>query len=313
MVTALQLERGTAPRSDGGVTRLVAGVAPTMTNTAVFRALEVYAARGYRVRTGLSPWHFRCNSYRNLPLASLFADGSKLGVGGGIGFGEMFFFEALCAVWQPTRILVIGNAFGLSSVLLAMASPGARVVAIDAGVEGIDNARGTELTRRIAREEGLNLEVVDGRSPRDVPAIAEAQLQGELDLAFVDGLHTDEQQELDFEACWRLGRDRAIYCLHDVLNYELTASFSRIQERHGAMRSRILWRCVSGMGLVYPDTVSPDVVRVIESFTEPPDLIERTRREVALDGLLTLAGRLKVQRALPAWLIRAAKRLIYGA
>ena len=67
------------------------------------------------------------------------------------------------------------------------------------------------------------------------------------------------------------------------------------------------------MGVVYPGAVSPDVVRVIESFTEPPDLIERTRREVAMDGLLTLAGRLQVQRVVPAWLIRAAKRLIYGA
>ena len=283
-----------------------------MTATLILKTLQMYESRGFTVRTGLSPWHFHCNSYRNLPLSSIFADGSKLGAAGGISFGEMFFFGTLCAKTQPSRILVIGNAFGLSTVLLAVLNPKAKVVTLDAGVEGIDNSEGNRLTERIAREEGLNLKVILGFSPQAVPSTVEQHLEGKADFFFIDGLHTEAQQGLDFEACWKYGGDQAIYVFHDVLNFKMRSGFDRIVREHPDMRSAILWRTVSGMGILYPRTLNESATAVINLFTEPVAMIEKTKREIAVERFMTLSGAAFLRRILPERVIRYLRRRLYG-
>ena len=283
-----------------------------MTANLILKTLQMYERRGFTVRTGLSPWHFHCNSYRNLPLSFIFSDGTKVGVAGGIGFVEMFFFGSLCAAVQPSRILVIGNAFGLSTVLLSVLNPNAKVVTLDAGVEGIDNSEGNRLTERIAREEGLNLTVVLGFSPQAVPATVKEHLEGKVDLFFIDGLHTEAQQELDFEACWKFGGDKAIYLFHDVLNFKMRTGFDRIVRGHPEMRSAILWRTVSGMGILYPRTLDDSAAAIINLFTEPEALIEKTRREITVERFMTLSGAKYLRRILPERLIRYLRRRLYG-
>jgi predicted O-methyltransferase YrrM len=283
-----------------------------MTAELILKTLQMYERRGFTVRTGLSPWHFHCNFYRNLPMSSIFADGSKLGAAGGISFVEMFFFGSLCAQAQPSRILVIGNAFGLSTVLLAVLNPDAKVVTLDAGVEGIDNSAGNRLTEQIAREEGLNLRVVLGFSPQAVPATVEKHLDGKVDFFFIDGLHTETQQGLDFEACWKFGGDQAIYVFHDVLNFKMRSGFDRIVSEHPEMRSAILWRTVSGMGVLYPRGLNASAAAIINLFTEPEALIEKTRREITVERFMTLSGAAFLRRILPERFIRYLRRRLYG-
>jgi predicted O-methyltransferase YrrM len=272
----------------------------------------MFESRGFKVRTGLSPWHFNCNAYRNLPLSSVFSDGSKLGAGGGISFVEMFFFDALCAAVRPTRILIIGNAFGLSTVLLSTLNPQARVVALDAGVEGIDNGLGNKLTERIAREEKLDLKVILGFSPKDVPATVEKHLDGKFDLVFIDGLHTNAQQELDFEACWKIGGNKAIYVFHDVLNFKMKPSFDRIVEKSSDMCHAILWRTASGMGILYPPAMTHPLADVIDLFSEPEMIIEKTKREVGVERLLAFASKIPfLRRLMPEHFIRRLRHRIY--
>lgn len=252
---------------------------------AILRLHEVYQKRGYMIRTGLQPWHFQRNwhrsfVHRNLPLSSLFKEDVKCQAGGGIALTEMFFFCLLCPRLAPRHLLIIGNAFGLSSVLLALLNPTAKVVAIDAGVEGVDNDEGTVLTRRIAAEEGLDLEVVKGFSPMDVPRTVDHHLDGRVDFVFIDGLHTNKQQLADLEACWPYGGSRCVYIFHDVLNYEMMESFSAICERHKEMSGEILWRTPSGMGLLSPRDLPPEARAVIDLFTQTPRMIECTKHEV---------------------------------
>jgi predicted O-methyltransferase YrrM len=278
----------------------------------IAKTLQMYQSRGFTVRTGLSPWHFNCNFYRNLPFSSIFLDGTKVGVAGGISFIEMFFFGCLCAELQPSRILVIGNAFGLSTVMLSVLNPNAKVVTIDAGTEGVDNSEGNKLTERIAREEGLNLTVVLGFSPQEVPATVQKHLDGKVDLFFIDGLHTEAQQALDFEACWKFGGDKSVYLFHDVLNFKMKSCFDRICREHPEMQNAILWRTVSGIGILYPPTVNDSVKGIIKLFTEPDPLIEKTRREIKVERLMTWSGAKYLRRLLPESLIRYLRRRLYG-
>jgi predicted O-methyltransferase YrrM len=278
----------------------------------ISKALQMYESRGFVVRTGLSPWHFHCNLYRNLPFSSIFLNGTKVGVAGGISFIEMFFFGCLCETIKPTSILVIGNAFGLSTVLISVLNPNAKVVTIDAGTEGVDNSEGNKLTERIAKEEGLNLTVVLGFSPQAVPSTVQTHMGGKVDLFFIDGLHTEAQQALDFEACWKISGNKAVYLFHDVINFKMRSCFDRIAGEHPEMKNTILWRTISGMGIMYPQELEGTAGPIIKLFTEPEPLIEKTRREVKVEHLMKWSGAQYLRRLLPESMIRRMRKLLYG-
>ena len=101
-------------------------------------------------------------------------------------------------VKEVEQIVIIGNAFGMSTLALASLFPKARVDAIDAEAEGAANARGSNITRAIAANHGLNVHVHRGFSPWDVPRALAHLSPGSVDLAFIDGMHTDEAQFMDF-------------------------------------------------------------------------------------------------------------------
>jgi predicted O-methyltransferase YrrM len=281
---------------------------------AILRLHEIYRTRGYTIRSGLQPRHFRHGS-RGDPLAmsALFREGVKLSTGGGIGFAEMFFFAMLCPVVQPKKILVIGNAFGLSTILLSLLNPNAAVVAIDAGIEGGDNDEGTDLTRRIAIEEGLAVEVVRGFSPTDVPRTVERHLQGTLDLAFIDGMHTNDQQKADFDACWPYGGAACVYVLHDVLNFCLNESFASIVAAHQEMRGDLLWRTPSGMGALSPPRLVDKMKPILELFTQSQEVIAITERELAVDRYVGLPLVRYIPRVLPRSALRRLRPILYGS
>ena len=92
-------------------------------------------------------------------------------------------------------MFAVGNAFGLSTTCLSMIY-GVPVDVIDAEVEGQDNNEGSELTRRIALREGLDISLTIGASPVDTPRALRFPETG-YDLVFLDGFHTDRQLFLD--------------------------------------------------------------------------------------------------------------------
>lgn len=272
---------------------------------------SLYAKRGYLLRSGLHPAHFNCNSFRNLPFTSLFRDGRKLGTGGGISFLEMFFVASLCREIRPSRIFVIGNAFGVSTILLALANPNAQIVTLDAGIEGLDNDLGNGLTETIAREENLPLKVIRGTSPCDVDRAISDHLGGTLDLVLIDGRHTNEQQDADFEACWRWRNPSSVFLFHDVVNFRLRDSFQRICAQHSSvMTGCILWRTPSGMGILHPRTVSDAAREVIQTFTQSDEVIRRTKREVQLEKLPGFGLGLEIVRLLPRPITNFLRRLV---
>ena len=105
---------------------------------------------------------------------------------------------------RSINVFCIGNSFGYSTLALALAfGPRARIVALDAHEtrNGKDSmvASGTNLTRRLAKLQGLNVRVHVGVSPFEVGsglrhermAYAPGQDRaGGIDLAFIDGAHT---------------------------------------------------------------------------------------------------------------------------
>ena len=239
--------------------------------SAYLKLLKIYKKQGFDIRTGLNSYHF--NNYIYAPFTALLKQGKSMSTGGGLSLQEVYFFECLFKNYTPKNIFIIGNAFGWSSILLALLNPGAKVIALDAETEGKDNELGNRLTNKIAKEENLNLKVVKGFSPTDVSAVIKESFNDKIDFVFIDGLHTNEQQELDFAAVVGHGHKKCVYIFHDVILWKMTQSFKKIASSSG-LNSSILYRTCSGMGVLYPDQVRTHVKECIEAFSENKEIIK---------------------------------------
>lgn len=230
------------------------------------RLLKVYKRHGFLVRTGLNPYYF---AEADAPFARLCdASGQPVGVGAGLAPQEIQFLELLLGTVKPSNVLVIGNAFGWSAIAAAMSAPDANVVAMEAGLEGDATARGTVLTHAIAAEEHLRVKVVTALSPRDTAGVVAREFGGQLlDFVLIDGLHANEQLLRDIDGVLPHAAPGCIFFLHDVLSWHMVGAFDSAV--FGSERERrILTRCPSGPGLVFPSTLGVDAREIVEAFVD---------------------------------------------
>ena len=230
------------------------------------RLLKAYKRHGFRVRTGLNPFYF---GEADAPFARLFdAAGRPVGVGAGLAPQEIEFLELLLGTVSPSNALVVGNAFGWSSIAVGMSAPSARVVAMEAGLEGDGTDAGTALTHAIAGEEGLRVRVVSAFSPRDTAAVVAQEFDGApLDFVLIDGLHVNEQLLRDIEGVLPFVSPDCIFFLHDVLSWHMLSAFNSAPFGEGFER-RLLTRCPSGPGLVFPSSLSGEARDIIDAFCD---------------------------------------------
>lgn len=226
------------------------------------RLAAIYRERGIELVAGLNPALFD-----NYPLAAFtwfVKDGESLTNGLGIALAEIYFLECLFARFRPQRIFAIGNSIGWSTLALALLNPDARILAIDAGFDR--NAKdGIAFTNRVAGEEGLPVTVVAGKSPEDVPAVLHRHAMAPVDFAFVDGLHSIEQVQLDFAAIRALAAPECLYLFHDVANFRLQPAIERITETEGLVW-QLLHGTTSGIAVVYDPAHAPEAIADIAPF-----------------------------------------------
>jgi len=175
--------------------------------------VDAYYEEGYRLRMG-SP---------RLPVSGVQRVGEEVYIPDGPddppltdwGFSlrDLYLFELIGRELGPSRLLVIGNAFGVSVNTLGAALRPVTIDAIDAETGGHASREGARLTRRVADRLGLDLRLTAGWSPRDLDAACRFERYG---LCFVDGLHTNEQMLADFEGVRGRLEDRCAVVFHDV-------------------------------------------------------------------------------------------------
>jgi predicted O-methyltransferase YrrM len=187
--------------------------------------------------------------------------------GGGIAIDEIYFFENVLKLFNPQREFLIGIASGWSTIALGLINPSASLYGIDNITEGRHAQEGLELTKRIAQKLNIDLTIFVGSSPQDVPLFLSNV--GSIDFVFVDGLHTNEQVVLDFEAVLPYLSESAIVVFHDVLNWNMLLGWEKIVElaAKNNFKSKVLRRTSSGMGVIYRK-VNTDVEVNIEAFCQ---------------------------------------------
>jgi len=241
------------------------------------KLVKLYHNEGFQISTGLNPCHFE-----NYPLASftrLIRDGESQTNGLGIAMQEVYFLECLFDGFQPQNIFIIGNSFGWSTLALGLLNPEAQIIAIDSGYDA-KSIEGIKLTNKLAEKAGLSrLKVIRGASPQDVSPIIEKELGGKVDFAFIDGLHTNEQIVLDFNAIKAYGTDDSVYLFHDIHEFDLYQGFETIAQ-HPDYQSRILMGTPSGVGLVYPNAAPDHIYDTVETFSLSTNLSKVIEQEV---------------------------------
>lgn len=242
------------------------------------RLVQIYEAYGLAVQTGLNPWHFPGQAWAELPFTQIRKNRQPACKGGGIAPLEVCFLEVLFADYHPKNLFVVGNAYGWSSVALALANPSARVIAIDACPRP-EEAEGIDFTNLVAKDYGLNLVAEKALSPDDVARVASDHLDGPVDFAFIDGGHTNVQQARDFGAVHAIASPDCAYLFHDVINFGLIEGFAEIIRSVPRLEGKVLYRTPSGMAIAYPTGIAPEVQLTVEAFTEDLGDVERLLEE----------------------------------
>lgn len=188
---------------------------------------------------------------------------------GGISPVEVYLLESLSHEYNPQNIFIIGNAFGWSTIIMALCFPNAKIVAIDAGIEGKNNIQGIELTNSIAKKEGFNIIVEYGFSPQDTKEVIEKHFGNKkIDLVFIDGLHTNEQVLKDFYGVIDFCHQETLFLFHDVINWKMERAFAEIKNYLTNYNSMLLYRTTSGMAVSIPKILPSNIKDVFLSFTE---------------------------------------------
>jgi predicted O-methyltransferase YrrM len=132
-----------------------------------------------------------------------------------IGADECRVLATFVEAVRPRRCFIIGNAFGLSSVLIAKlmeSNGGLSVETLDNQSEG-DGERLAGIADALRRRLQCRLLVNHkGRSPEDVPAIAGGD---KYDFILIDGLHRHPQVTHDFLGVLPIASEDAVLWWHD--------------------------------------------------------------------------------------------------
>lgn len=241
------------------------------------RLLDIYEREGFTVQTGhmMTFWYDTTHMTAFREMSSLWRGDQRMGTGWGMPWGELTVLEWLGDGWQPESIFIIGNAFGWSTVAMRLAFPWSRLLAIDSGGEGKEGRAGIDLTNKILTGLGGGQAML-ATSPQDVPAAVE-KLGGSISLAFIDGLHTIEQQALDFAAIQPFLASDHLVLFHDVLwtkqerdpRFHLEIGFQKIAATYPG-RSAILSRTTVGIAVVWSAGMDAIGHRLTHMFVQPP-------------------------------------------
>ncbi|MCW8861110.1 MAG: class I SAM-dependent methyltransferase [Rhodospirillales bacterium] len=240
------------------------------------KLIGLYEDSGFTVSTGLMPSFV--GGLDEAPFTWLIKDGKKYTNGLGIAMQEVYFLECLSEALTPRNIFIIGNSFGWSTFALALANPQAKVVAIDSGYD-VQSIEGLDLTSGIAHKAGLNVEAVKGASPDDIPRIVADSMDGTVDFAFIDGLHTNEQIVIDFKVLRQHTSENCVFLFHDIISCEMEQGFAEIRSLWDG-EDRLLLGTSSGMGILFPKNIDERLRQTIDAFTGSEEAIAAMNHEL---------------------------------
>ncbi len=200
----------------------------------------LYDEHGMRILGGYSPYVVGGEVTQSTFVAK---NESVLSTSGGIAVDEMAFMYGLCEVVMPKRVLVVGNSYGISTLLLALVNPTAKLVALDkfrtVGI-AVTNSMLSSLK---------GAEVIQASTPDDLHSIVVERLGGEVDFVFIDAVHENEVQTKEFEILAPLLSDEGVVVFHDVLSCDLQPSLEGLGRDFAGWNFTLCNRTTTGIAV----------------------------------------------------------------
>lgn len=232
--------------------------------------VRAYRSQGFELMSGRSA--LLHGGYFRSPFTWLTEDGESVTSGAGIALDEAHFVTDVGRTQPASRIFVVGNSFGWSTLVLALANPGSRVVAIDACIEEL-GTRGVALTNTLAAKLSLDVLVIEASSPGDTKRVIECELGGQFDLAFIDAYHTSEHLVEDWAALAPFANDRATAIFHDVGLFGMHQGFDTICTAHPEWQGTFLECTSSGMAAITRGATD-GLKDLLSAYAGNPDVID---------------------------------------
>ncbi len=225
----------------------------------------LYGSEGMRILGGFSPYITNGEASRSTFVAK---DATVLSTSGGIAVDEMAFMCGLAEILRPERILIIGNSYGISTLLLALINPKSSLVAIDKF-----RTIGIEVTNRMLSSlEGA--EVIQASTPDDLHSIVLNRLEGSVDFVFVDAVHENAVQSAEFKILEPIMSAAGVVVFHDVLSCNLLPSIEDLQAEFAEWRFTVCSRTTTGLGVGFRRD-SVEVERYLNFWTSSAEDINR--------------------------------------
>jgi len=231
------------------------------------QVVGIYRAAGYETISGFSSYHFF--NAGEAPF-TFFLRGQQTVGCLGLALQEVMFLENFRDYLAPRRVLVIGNAFGWSTVALALIFPQAKTLAID-----ID-ASGVQFTNELIDCNHLSARAVVAESPTGVAGAVEKQLGGPVDFCLIDAMHDNQSLMADFGAVHAVAASDAFVLCHDVINWHMIDGVKQIEAQY-KLKSKLLTRTPSGMALIY-SLLNPAFESYLDCFSDPPERFHLLRQ-----------------------------------
>ncbi len=184
-----------------------------------------------------------------------------------VGLRDAWFFRLIADAFDAAGLrtedgaaFVIGNSYGVSTLMIAELFRPMSVDAIDAETS-CGSGEGSELTRRLAAQLELDVRVTAGFSPQEIDRACRSP---RYQLAFIDGEHTDEQIVIDFDGVADRLDDPCVVVLHDVGLRDMDAGWLAVRERAAGLGFRGFDLSATDSGSTVLVRGLPDLERYLE-------------------------------------------------
>jgi hypothetical protein len=247
------------------------------------KLISAYEEEGFTVSMGLNTLREGGNGSFNYLIRKKLAHNiiqptklSFFSTGGGIAIDEINVLKDILQQFNPETEYFIGIAAGWSTNALGLINPSAKLYGIDNCSEGAEGRQALELALKISDKLNINFNAYVGVSPQDVPkSLENILIEGKkIGFALIDGLHTNEQIFIDFQAILPYLSNSSIIAFHDVINWNMLDGWQKIVKLgdENGFKSKILRRTTSGMGILYRN-VSEQIEGTILSYYQHPFIL----------------------------------------
>jgi predicted O-methyltransferase YrrM len=253
-------------------------------------------------RAGGTTWGYRLISYGKYSAKEKIS-------GSSIGDDEIRIFYDICQLIHPKQTVIIGNGFGLSAFALALSHPDNEVVAIDNWSEGEFSIAARDLSLDICKSAKLQdrVHIVTGTSPQDTPRAMQyfdKHKEIKVDLAFIDGYHTNEAAAADYQGLLPYLDSHSIVLWHNVYSVREAFQDAVMKENDRLWDQEMVLRTFGPLGVYYETKTYPKLHQYFQNLN-----LEWRDWDMYLSALKK-AG--IVETITTPWYIRYGGRLIKG-